>query len=85
MTCGIHLYLQFGKRNLDEELDDSHNYEMVVDFLNGKEVFLPFGARLALFIAKKIFLPSTESKTIISALAEQCEKSEVVISEMRSS
>ena len=70
--------------NLAEELDDTHDYGMVVDFLNGKEGFKPFGARLAAFISKKLSLPSTDSKTIINALSEKCEKNGVSISEIGS-
>ena len=70
--------------NLAEELDDTHNYGMVVDFLNGKESFQPFGARLAAFISKKLSLPSNDSKTIINALSGQCEKKGVSISEIGS-
>ena len=70
--------------NLAEELDDTHDYGMVVDFLNGKEGFKPFGARLAAFISKKLSLPSTDSKTIINALSGKCEKNGVSISEIGS-
>ena len=70
--------------NLAEELDESNNYGLVVDFLNGKDGFQSFGARLAVFISQKLSLLSTDSKTIITALSEQCEKNSVPISEIGS-
>ena len=67
-----------------EELDENDDCESVIDFLNSKGSFQPFGARLAAFISQKLSLPSTDRKTIIAALSEQCKKNGVPLSEIAS-
>lgn len=67
-----------------EELDENNDCESVIDFLNSKDSFQPFGARLAAFISQKLSLPSTDRKTIITALSEQCKKNGVPLSEIAS-
>lgn len=71
--------------NMAEELDESDDCESVIDFLNSRDSFQSFGERLAAFISQKLSLLSTDSKTIITALSEQCEKNSVPISEIGSS
>ena len=70
--------------NMAEELDENDDCESVIDFLNSKDSFQPFGARLAVFISQKLSLPSTDRKTIIAALSEQCNKNGVPLSEIAS-
>ena len=70
--------------NMAEELDENDDCESVIDFLNSKDSFQPFGARLAAFISQKLSLPSTDRKTIIAALSEQCNKNGVPLSEIAS-
>ena len=70
--------------NMAEELDENDDCESVIDFLNSKDSFQPFGARLAAFISQKLSLPSTDRKTIIAALSEQCKKKGVPLSEIAS-
>lgn len=67
-----------------EELDESNDSESVIDFLNSKDSFHPFGARLAAFISQKLSLPSTDRKTIVTALSERCKKNGVLLSEIAS-
>ena len=67
-----------------EELDESDDCESVIDFLNSKDSFQPFGTRLAVFIAKKLNLASTDRKTITPSLTEQCENNKVALSEIAS-
>ena len=69
---------------LANQLDENDECESVIDFLNSKDSFQPFGARLAAFISQKLSLPSTDRKTIIAALTEQCKKSSVPLSEIAS-
>ena len=70
--------------NMAEELDENDDCESVIDFLNSKDSFQPFGARLAAFISQKLSLPSTDRKTIVVALSEQCKKNGVPLSEIAS-
>jgi len=52
--------------------------------LNSKEGFQPFGKRLAIFIAEKLDLDSTDRKTVVQALNEACGKTGVGLSEIAS-
>lgn len=70
--------------NMAEELDESEDFSKVIDFLNSKEGFQPFGKRLAEFIDKKFDLGSTDRKTVVQALNEACEKNGVGLSEIAS-
>lgn len=70
--------------NMAEELDESEDFSKVIDFLNSKEGFQPFGKRLAEFIDKKYDLGSTDRKTMVQALNEACEKNGVGLSEIAS-
>lgn len=70
--------------NMAEELDESEDFSKVIDFLNSKEGFQPFGKRLAEFIDKKYDLGSTDRKTVVQALNEACEKNGVGLSEIAS-
>lgn len=70
--------------NMAEELDENDDCESVIDFLNSKDSFQPFGARLAAFIANKLDLPSKDRKTVVGALAKQCEENGVALSEIAS-
>lgn len=70
--------------NMAEELDESDDFESVIDFLNSKDSFQPFGARLVTFISEKLSLSSTDSRTIIASLSEQCKENDVPISEIGS-
>lgn len=70
--------------NMAEELDENEDFSVAIDFLNSKENFQSFGVRLAVFIAKNLSLPSTDSKAIITALSEQCKKNGVPLSEIGS-
>lgn len=70
--------------NMAEELDESEDFSKVIDFLNSKEGFQPFGKRLAEFIDKKYDLGSTDRKTMLQALNEACEKNGVGLSEIAS-
>lgn len=70
--------------NMAEELDGNEDFSVAIDFLNSKENFQSFGVRLAVFIAKNLSLPSTDSKAIITALSEQCKKNGVPLSEIGS-
>lgn len=79
-TCGLEREIW----SMAEELNDNADFSIAIDFLNSKENFQPFGARLAAFIANKLSLPSTDSKSVITALSEQCEKNGVVVSEIGS-
>lgn len=40
--------------NMAEELDESDDFESVIDFLNSKDSFQSFGERLAAFISQII-------------------------------
>lgn len=70
--------------NMAEELDESEDFSKVIDFLNSKEGFQPFGKRFAEFIDKKFDLGSTDRKTVVQALNEACEKNGVGLSEIAS-
>lgn len=70
--------------NMAEELDESEDFSKVIDFLNSKEGFQPFGKRLAEFIDKKYDLGSTDRKTMVQAVNEACEKNGVGLSEIAS-
>ena len=70
--------------NMAEELDESEDFSKVIDFLNSKEGFQPFGKRLAEFIDKKFDLGSTDRKTMVQALNETREKNGVGLSEIAS-
>ena len=67
-----------------EELDKNEDFSKVIEFLNSKEGFQPFGKRLAVFIAKKLDLDSTDRKTLVQALNEACGKTGVDLSEIAS-
>ena len=67
-----------------EELDESDDCESVIDFLNSKDSFQPFGTRLAVFIAKKLNLALTDRKTITDSLTKQYENNKVALSEIAS-
>ena len=67
-----------------EELDENEDCESVINFLNSKDSFQPFGARLAAFIANKLDLLSTDRKTVVGALAKRCEDNGVTLSEIAS-
>ena len=70
--------------NMAEELDENEDFSKVIEFLNSKEGFQPFGKRLAVFIAKKLDLDSTDRKTLVQALNEACGKTGVDLSEIAS-
>ena len=70
--------------NMAKELDKNEDFSKVIDFLNSKEGFQPFGKRLAVFIAKKLDLDSTDRKTLVQALNEACGKTGVDLSEIAS-
>ena len=70
--------------NMAEELDKNEDFSKVIEFLNSKEGFQPFGKRLAVFIAKKLDLDSTDRKTLVQALNEACGKTGVDLSEIAS-
>ena len=52
-------------RNMAEELDESDDFESVIDFLNSKDSFQPFGARLVTFISEKISLTDHATDRIL--------------------
>ena len=70
--------------NMAEELDKNEDFSKVTEFLNSEEGFQPFGKRLAIFIAKKLDLDSTDRKTVVQALNEACGKTGVGLSEIAS-
>ena len=70
--------------NMAKELDENEDFSKVIEFLNSKEGFQPFGKRLAVFIAKKLDLDSTDRKTLVQALNEACGKTGVDLSEIAS-
>ena len=70
--------------NMAEELDENEDFSKVIEFLNSKEGFQPLGKRLAVFIAKKLDLDSTDRKTLVQALNEACGKTGVDLSEIAS-
>lgn len=70
--------------NMAKELDKNEDFSKVTEFLNSEEGFQPFGKRLAIFIAKKIDLDSTDRKTVVQALNEACGKTGVGLSEIAS-
>ena len=70
--------------NMAKELDKNEDFSKVIDFLNSKEGFQPFGKRLAVFIAKKLDLDSTDRKTLVQALNEACGKTRVDLSKIAS-
>ena len=57
--------------SMPDKLDECDDYSIAIDFLNSRDSFQPFGARLAAFITDKLSLPASDSKTIIDALTEQ--------------
>ena len=69
---------------LADELDKNDDCKSVTYFLNSKDSFQPFGARLAAFIANKLDLLSTDRKTVVGALAKRCEDNGVTLSEIAS-
>ena len=70
--------------NMLYQLDECDDYSIAIDFLNSRENFQPFGARLVAFIANKLDLPSTDSETVRNAIKEKCSESGVDISEIGS-
>lgn len=70
--------------NMAEEIDKNEDFSKVIEFLNSKEGFQPFGKRLASFIAKKLYLDSTDRKTLVQALNEACGNTGVDLSEIAS-
>ena len=70
--------------NMLYQLDECDDYSIAIDFLNSRENFQPFGARLAAFIANKLDLPSTDSETVRNAIKEKCSENGVDISEIGS-
>lgn len=51
--------------NMAEELDENEDFSKVTEFLNSEEGFQPFGKRLAIFVAKKLDIDSTDRKTVV--------------------
>ena len=70
--------------NMAEELDKNEDFSKVTEFLNSEEGFQPFGKRLAIFIAEKLDLDSTDRKTVVQALNEARGKTGVGLSEIAS-
>lgn len=70
--------------NMAKELDENEDFSKVTEFLNSEEGFQPFGKRLAIFIAKKLDIDSTDRKTVVQALNEACGKTGVGLSEIAS-
>ena len=70
--------------SMPDKLDECDDYSIAIDFLNSRDSFQPFGARLAAFITDKLSLPASDSKTIIDALTEQCARKGIAVSEIGS-
>ena len=70
--------------SMPDKLDECDDYSIAIDFLNSRDSFQPFGARLAAFITYKLSLPASDSKTIIDALTEQCARKGIAVSEIGS-
>ena len=77
-NCKLELF------KLLEEADKNDDCKSVTYFLNSKDSFQPFGARLAAFIANKLDLASTNSETVRKAIKKKCSENGMELSEIAS-